>query len=703
MSGVSPNSTETPTTPATQTAAQSAPPPGGKIAVGCEPLQPATWGWLLALTACTIIVSFYDLAGGSKLEPVEAWVAQPARETYEKIQHMLANVEEQGWSWRPFVIPEFSSETRMQKSPGAVWTVILVAWLRGTPVDEVAIRIPNAISAVLMVLTIFWLTRRIAGDRAAIFAGFATAGSGMLLHWSHNGASDMGVATLITMSLACLWVASEDEPPGAQRVLLWLAGYLFAGLAMLYKMPLPIACVGLPAIVYVLIRRRWSIFASWWHLLGLLLFLLPWLPWALAAMHFEEMAAYKWRVEYIDRLTGDLPNVDEQKKWYWAFYYVGVVFLLAVPFCLSTPLALVRAFRRDFTVRRDGVLFLVVWLLSLLAFFSIAVGKETRYILPVMPPMFALLGRELSYFFSREHQPGIGARRAGFVAVLLLIPAGAVALGYGLRLYWEAHAVGTVAWDALLTPFIVAASIFTLGAILSAWLYLKRKPEPAFAALVGAVWLMWLWAWPMLMPGLVSQAAFTDIAQQMHKLSPDQQTALRQVAHQDPRIIWYSDVRFPRVIDQLEMLEMQGGVRNLERERRLVGERMIDLLEAPELALFVTAPFDYLAFQTEGEVELEKAGREMPENHVWLQATVGGIKDRFIVFGNHAPPWPEPKVNPPLQDFINRRLKKLRAEAELPASRTQPTTERVGTQTAPEAELHPAPQPSAPPETTVPQ
>src|SRR5439155_11758744 len=100
-----------------------------------------------------------------------------------------------------------------------------------------------------------------------------------------------------------------------------------AGLAMLYKQPMPLLGVGLPAVLYVLLCNRWRIFASWWHVLGVVLFLLPWLPWwiALAGLQMQASAAsgeatgflttlHKWRVEYIDRVTGDLPNIEEQRR-----------------------------------------------------------------------------------------------------------------------------------------------------------------------------------------------------------------------------------------------------------------------------------------------------------------------------------------------------------------------------------------------------
>ena len=328
------------------------------------PLTPATSGWLLALVGWTLLLSFYHLDGGAAFEPIDCWVAQTAREMQD------------AGEW---LVPRFSGETRMQKSPGPYWVVMLASQALGRPVDQVAARLPNVVAGVLLVLTVFWLTRRIGGDRAAIFAGFATASSAFILHWSHRGASDLGLTAFTTISLAALWVAYGDEPPGRKRTLLVLLAYFAAGCGMLYKMPMPLACIGAPAFFYLLLRNRWRVLASPIHLLGLVLFLLPWLPWAIMVMQAEPTAWAKWKVEFLDRFTGDLPNVEEQKQWRFYFTYLLMPIVYCLPYSLSLPGALWRGLRRDPRVNRDGMLCMVIWFLSLLAFFTASTGKEWRY------------------------------------------------------------------------------------------------------------------------------------------------------------------------------------------------------------------------------------------------------------------------------------------------------------------------------------
>lgn len=590
--------------------------------------------WLIALLGWTAVISFAGFYGGAEFEPTDCWVAQTAREMRES------------GNW---LIPVFSGETRMQKSPGPYWAVMLAAWLRGTPIDEAAARTPNAVAGIIMVITVFWLTRRIAGERAAVFAGFATSATVLLLYWTHRGASDFGLAMLTTVSLAALWVATADEKPGVRRGVLWVLGYFAAGVGMLYKMPMPLALIGLPAFVYILITRRWAAFLSGWHLLGVIAFLLPWLPWAIAAMMSEPAALAKWKVEFLDRFTGDLPNVEGQRKLPWAFYYLMPLALYCLPFTLSLPSAIARGFRNDSAIKRDGRIFLLVWAISHFVFFTASAGKELRYFLPAVPPFLVLLGIELSHFFSPNRNSNPRRDRAGFLAVAIGVPATFVGAFFGLVKWQKSNPYHD--WSQVWPPYLLCSGVLTIGLIAAAWLYMRRREHASFGTLIGAMWAFWLLTWSTLMPIMASERPARDFADQLSNVRATwpgwQDTPIYQVGSQDSRITWYSDVRFPRVIDQLRLLEMQGGKRSRAKEIELIGEEMVRKLQDEKPVLFVSTRADYVTFLVEAPKHLSAMGRNMPKSHLWLQTRIGPQSRHFVLFGNKPPPWPEPVLNPP--------------------------------------------------------
>lgn len=628
------------------------------------PPQPAAHAWLVALIGWTTLVSFYHLDGGARFEPIDCWVAQTARE-------MLAA--------KDWLVPRFSGETRMQKSPGPYWAVMLTSIVRGTPVDEVSARIPNAVAAIVLVFTIFWLTRHVAGDRAAVFAGFAASSSVLILWWSHRGASDLGLTTCTTLSLAALWIASESTPAGWPRVALWLLGYFAAGVGMLYKMPMPLVVVGLPALLYVLLRRRWAIFHSRWHLLGLLVFLLPWLPWAIAITRVEPDALTRWKVEFVDRFTGNLPNVEDQRGWPYYFTYLAPLAFYCLPFTLSLPLAFARALRRQPGIRRDGTAFMVIWFLGLLAFFTASTGKEWRYFLPALPPLFVLLGIELAAFFNPNRRATPTRDWAAAIAVWTVLPlalAGSLQFGlrkwFDLRGQFELH--GQYEWKDLWLAAALAVGILAAGFAVSAWLYVRRREHASFGAIVVTMWLAWAWVWPQALPLLMSQRPFIDFAEQLKaRIPPGDHDYLRQVGSQDSRIIWYSDVRFPRLIDQFQLLREQHGHRDRKYELRRYGEEMMHALAGSQPILLVAALPDFYLFLRDAPSAL---GRPMPPIHLWFQTRYGPEVYHFVLFGNSAPPdFPEPELRLPAK--WQGKLDEARRPAPAPATRpaAQPTSD----------------------------
>jgi len=598
----------------------------------------ATAGWFAALVGWTVVVSFQNLGGGAHFEPTDCWVAQTAREMQEAGQ---------------WLIPRFSGETRLQKSPGPYWAVMLVSMLRGVPVDEVAARVPNAVAAVVIVIVVFWLTRTAAGDRPAVFAGFACASSVLVLYWSHRGASDLGLAAWVSVSLAALYAALEDPVPSARRAGLWCLGGLAAGMGMLYKLPMPLVCVGLPMFLHIVIHRRWRALRTGWLAVAFLLFLLPWLPWAAAVMLSEPAAWWKWRVEFWDRFTGDLPNVAGQRAWYFHFIYFVPAAVYTLPYTLSVPAGFLRALRPQRSgMNPAAARFVLIWFVSLFAFLTVSAGKEFRYLLPAVPPLYVLLGVELARLFDPHRLRDERRVRLAVIAVWIGMPLAVAAGGWALW-EWNRHNGGVVPMPALRTAYGAAALILCACFASAAGLYRARRTHASFAVLAGGTMLGWLWIWAGLMPIVASEAPFIELAREVRQRIPAEQRAtLRFVGSQDARIVWYGDLRMPRILDQLELLERQGGRRSLEREERLVGEEMVRRLAGDSPVLLMACRADYVRFMLEAPRILAERGQAMPPVHLWLQTPAKyPKKSHFVVFGNHPPPWGPVRLEPPSQQL----------------------------------------------------
>ncbi len=613
----------------------------------------AAWGWAAALLGWSLLLGLYQLDAPAYFEQSDAWVAQTAREMVEQVR---ANGLE------GLITPQFSGEVRTAKSPGPYWAVCLAAWATGGEVTEFAVRLPNALGLVLLTMTCFWMVTSIAGLRAGVFAGFVACGTIGSLVWSHRASGDPALAALMAASLACLWHASEEERP-APRAWLWLSGYLLAGLAMLYKIPVPIIFIGLPLVLYVVLCNRWRALGSIWHLVGLVLFCLPWLPWTVAIVRRYPIILDRWRVEFVDRGTGALPNLSDQPDaWWYYLLYVGLALALTFPFSLSVFGALAVPFRRTERDRaRRGRWFLWLWFIGLLGFLTVYSGKETRYFIPALPPLLMLLGIELSRFFDPRRAGNPRLRGVALAAVVLLVPAMLFGLHKGLdKLYERTEMVTLFPWEQLWRPALVAGIVLGVGAVIAAGLFFRRRTNASFGALVVTTWLVFAWIWPNLIPRLEHQGPYRAIASQLReKLTPEQHDWLVSIAHQDPRVIWYSDLRFPRLISQLDMLAMQDGRRDPLFERRKYGQEMLARLRQDEPVLMVADIMQYALFRHIAEKELAARGEEMPPIHVWLTSGVGRLDHRHVVFGNRPPDW-----EPPALGFTERQRQGLARRAD---------------------------------------
>ncbi|MBL8880628.1 MAG: hypothetical protein JNG88_16065, partial [Phycisphaerales bacterium] len=330
-------------------------------------------------------------------------------------------------------------------------------------------------------------------------------------------------------------------------------------------------------------------------------------------------------------------------------YYLMPLALYCMPFTLSLPAAIARGFRRDSGMNPDGRIFLLVWAISHFVFFTASAGKEMRYFLPAIPPFLILLGIELSHFFCPRRAANPRRDRAGFLAVAIGVPGVLGGAFFGLIKWHKANPYHD--WSQVWPSYVICTSVLTIALISSAWLYLRRREHASFGMLIGGMWVFWLLMWSMMMPIMASERPARDFAEQLSNLRATwpgwKDSRIFQVGSQDSRITWYSDVRFPRVIDQLRLLEMQGGKRSRAREIQLIGEEMVRRLAMDEPVLFVATRADYVTFLAEAPPHLASQGREMPQSHLWLQTRIGPQGRHFVLFGNMPPPWPEPALNPP--------------------------------------------------------
>ncbi len=425
------------------------------------------------LAGLAILTFFVGLGRPAITDSDEAFYAQAGREM----------VETGDW-----VTPRYNGEYRFEKPVMFYWLVALAYLPAGA--GEFAARLPSALAGLGLVLAAFACARRWYDDDTALLAGAVTATSFGYIAVARQALPDLALACFIT---AATWAAFEAlviPRAAGERRRGWLAA---AGVALaaafLTKGPvgivLPALAVGPPALWRCLSEVRATggpgrplarLAADVGFLAAICLALtLPWF----AAMTATHGTAYLERFfidENVERFATARYNDPRPFGYYLPIVIGGLLPWSPLMLLFWRPVRGVLA-----GVRRVGSteVRLALWALAPLLFYSLSIGKQPRYVLPVLPPLAMLLARGLSRALARQAAPGTGRDR--------LLAAGGVASGLVLLLFGVAVArTGVLFGDGSLAAVRIASVLIVLSGVGVALAALASRPRLLPAALAAS-------------------------------------------------------------------------------------------------------------------------------------------------------------------------------------------------------------------------
>jgi 4-amino-4-deoxy-L-arabinose transferase-like glycosyltransferase len=346
-----------------------------------------------------------------------------------------------------WVTPRLWGQSWFEKPALLYWTT--ATGFRSGLGPELAPRLPVAVAAVLFLALYVWVLGREFGYRAA---GIATLILGTC--WGWVGYSQIGVTDLpltatfsAAMLLALPWIAKSDARPLP-------ATGAFLGLAVLTKGLVPLVLAAPLAS-----RGRFRDLLRVPVMAAFLVVALPWYLLCYLRNGSEFLNVFFWQHHVGRFLSGGLLHV--QSVWFYLPMFVGGM----LPW---SPLLLLLARRGAWKDPRR--VFLLLWILWGLIFFSISANKLPGYILPLFPAAAVLMALGLEEV--ADARPWLAACAALLVAFPLaaqvLPTAVAVGLFHAARPQFE--------WTWLL-PLAVAAAV---------WILKDRRVAAAFTLAVCA-------------------------------------------------------------------------------------------------------------------------------------------------------------------------------------------------------------------------
>lgn len=327
---------------------------------------------LLVLSALTFLVG---LDAPAVTDSDEAFYAEASREM----------VESGDW-----LTPAYNYEPRFQKPVLYYWltsATYLVTGASGGPA-----RFWAALSGIGLVFVTAGFARRWYDDDTALLAGAITATSFGYVALGRMALPDLPLALFVTAAIGAALVAVGDR---VSRPRPWLlAAAIAAALGFLTKGPLAVV---LPAIVVapiVAIERRRSRIARSDVLIAALVFVAVATPWYLAmwARHGTPYLQSFFIGDNFERFATDRFN-EPRPFWYYLPVVLGGLAPWS-PFVLLGAGAMVRLLTGG---SGTGSLEtrLALWIGAPLVLLSLSVGKQPRYVLPLLPPIAMLLAHGL--------------------------------------------------------------------------------------------------------------------------------------------------------------------------------------------------------------------------------------------------------------------------------------------------------------------
>jgi 4-amino-4-deoxy-L-arabinose transferase-like glycosyltransferase len=338
----------------------------------------AFWGFLF----------FYGLGAFGLLGADEPRYAQVAREMLDRSDWVTPTLQGKPWLEKPVLY---------------YWQAMLSFRVFG--VTDQAARVPAAFDAAVLIAAIYFFLRRFRPG-SELDGALITASCTAVVGFARAAATDMPLAA--TFAIALLgWYAWYES-----RMRIYLAAfYSFLALGTLAKGPVAPALAAVIIFLFLAAKRDWRALPRTLWIPGIALYLAVMLPWYIAVQVRNPEFFRVFILEHnLARFSQDLYH---HRQPFW--FYLPVFLLAMMPWTLLLVLAVAERARLIWSESKEKEafsspedswqLFLLIWMLVPIVFFSASQSKLPGYILPGVPAG-ALVVAE--YLFARRSEASPG-------------------------------------------------------------------------------------------------------------------------------------------------------------------------------------------------------------------------------------------------------------------------------------------------------
>ena len=443
--------------------------------------NPRTRTEVLLLVAFCGFLFFYGLGAFGLLGADEPRYAQIAREMLDRSDWITPTLQGKPWLEKPALY---------------YWQAMLSFRVAG--VSDQTARLPAAFDAALLIAVIYWFLRRFRPG-SELDGALITASCAGVIGFARAAATDMPLAAAFSIALLA-WYAWYES----RRHIYLAAFYIALALGTLAKGPVAPALSAVIIFLFVAVKRDWRAIPRTLWIPGIAVYLVVMLPWYIAVqLRNPEFFRFFILEHNLARFSLDVYH-HHQPFW----FYLPVFLLAMMPWTLALILAVGERVRLVWAEGKQAFsspetswpLFLLIWMLVPILFFSASQSKLPGYILPAVPAGALLIAEYLAsrgrgQFFNAERaevsqrsrddrklSPLFAATHGILCGVLIFAALSAASIAMNHHLLWGS---GTYVAAAIAAVFALGISV----ALLSRAGVRLLRPVTMFAVVVsvGAV------------------------------------------------------------------------------------------------------------------------------------------------------------------------------------------------------------------------
>ncbi|MCD8525025.1 MAG: glycosyltransferase family 39 protein [Gammaproteobacteria bacterium] len=283
-----------------------------------------------------------------------------------------------------YLIPKINGVKYFEKPPLFYW--MQVAAIKTFGLNEWALRFTTALMGLIGVLATYLFSRYIYSRKTAWASALILASMALYFSMAHVITLDMTVSVFITISLYLFFCAIKKDRP-----IFLVLGFIPVAAAIMTKGLIGLIFPGMIMGLWLSVFKRWKKIAWLYFFSGLLICLLLVAPWhILVQLRAPEFFHFYFMEQQFLRYA--TPIANRSQPW----YFYGIVILLgSFPWVFSLPKTLkytFSTFRWKNRWQHENEVFLMIWILSVVLFFSASHSKLIPYILSALPPLAILIG-----------------------------------------------------------------------------------------------------------------------------------------------------------------------------------------------------------------------------------------------------------------------------------------------------------------------